>query len=107
MLRELHKLLEAKEKDNFGVSEAIRNLIKDAPEIPEGLLRNTLNKTYDSRAYWIRMPEELFEKLNALAKDAHIVKSMVINFLVYRSLYSELTPEELERIQSKIFKEKN
>ena len=32
MVRELHKLLEAKEKDNFGLSDAIRNLVKEAKD---------------------------------------------------------------------------
>ena len=106
MLRELwHKFAE-KEAAELGVSDAIRNLIKDAPEIPEGLLRNTLTKSYDAKSYWIRMPEELFEKLSALAKDAHIKKSMVINWLVFNSLRDELTPEEVEMIEQKLYKER-
>lgn len=106
MLRELHKLLEEKEKDNFGLSDAIRNLVQAAKGLPKGLLRNSLNKTYDAKSYWIRMPEELFEKLSALAKDAHIKMSMVINWLVFNSLRDELTPEEVERIEMQLFNEK-
>lgn len=106
MLRELwHKLAE-READSFGLSDAIRNLVKEAPKgLPKGL-RNTLAMSYDSRAYWIRMPEELFEKLNALAKDANIKMSMVINWLVFNSLRDELTLDEVKEIETKLFKEK-
>ena len=102
MVRSLYKLLEVKEKDNFGVSDAIRNLIKDALEIPEGLLRNTLTKSYDAKSFWIRCPEEIFSKLCALSDKAHIKKSMVINWLVFNSLRDELTPEEAAEVFQKL-----
>ncbi len=86
---------------NFGVSDAIRNLIKDAPEIPNSI-RNTLTKSYDAKSYWIRMPEELFSKLCTLAKDADIKMSMVINWLVFNSLRDELTPEEAAEVFHKL-----
>lgn len=102
MLRTLwHKFAE-READNFGLSEAIRNLIKDAPELPEGLLRNTLSKSYDAKSYWIRCPEEIFSKLCTLAKDAHIKMSMVINWLVFNSLRDELTPDEADEVFQKL-----
>ena len=65
-------------------------------------LRKTLTKSYDAKAYWIRMPDEIFETLCTLASKAHIAKSMVINWLVFNSLRDELTPEEAAEIFQKL-----